>query len=234
MIAAIRSAKKQGLGALLVVASTAGFSCGGGESADGDGVSAAGAGADASSGGSAAGASSGGGAAGVSTGGSAGVATAGADGSSSTCGTFEPGSASKDVTRYCGNHCSPGTYRELPYGSVMKNCYEYVFQQGVGVQNDIPSTSIGIRNIKLSEPMVAGQPYAFSSENRHPIQQTEFWGTDAECGVGLELLWSGPQPRETIDCWEFMPSAAYTNVLMVWKGGGQHYGVTLCPQGSCG
>ena len=82
--------------------------------------------------------------------------------------------------------------------------------------------------------MVAGQPYAFSIENRHPIQQTEFWGTDAKCGAGLELLWSGPQSRETIACWVFTPTAAYTHVLMVWKGGGQHFGVTLCPQGTCG
>jgi hypothetical protein len=131
-----------------------------------------------------------------------------------------------------GQHCSPGTLLLDPgdtYGiGYMRNCYDYALDAGIDIASD-PS----IRNIKLMTPMTPGSPYAISIEIIDGPIETEFYGSNEECGAAQELLWTGTMP-EGIFCIEFDPTLANNDVLMVWRTTvAVHGDVTLCPTGTC-
>jgi hypothetical protein len=80
--------------------------------------------------------------------------------------------------------------------------------------------------------MVAGQPYSLSMEAGE-TPRAEFWGSDAQCGYGYELLWSGDiQPG--IFCTVFQPTMPHSYIVMVWRAEyGTHGDIGLCEGSAC-
>jgi hypothetical protein len=134
-----------------------------------------------------------------------------------------------------GRHCSPGTTYEgfrayTEAGGPMSNCngYDPTMVGGTATER------IFVRNIALTSPLAANQSMAVSIEFIAGDATVEFWGTNAECGGGAELLGSAEAAAPNITCVDLSGTANYSHLIMVWRqGGGQHGDVTICATGSC-
>lgn len=148
--------------------------------------------------------------------GGAGNTTGGAPGSGGS-----PGTGGQDG----GAHCSPGTQKQMAFAyPPLKTCR-------------ILGDGGGDRTLALETPIGPGDTYAFSANmggsNPSGTLTMEVWGTDQECGEGIELLATdalGPGIR----CLEVSPqNGTYSHLLWIWSGSAGHDEVTFCPQGSC-
>jgi hypothetical protein len=157
--------------------------------------------------------------------------TSGAAGAGSAAGGSSGASGSGGTT---GAICSPGTTVDgtvAYYDGHLKNCNSYdpaVVGGGVG-------NAPFITDIALAAPIGPGDTYAFSVDMESSVGGTmEFWGSNAECGPGLELLATSPM-GVGMRCVELAPTQGpYTHIIWAWYGGGAHYDVTFCPGGTCG
>jgi len=114
----------------------------------------------------------------------------------------------------------------------MTICQDYVYGDG-GVPPKQPGdTTPAVRSIQLPAPMTAGQPYSLSVDAGN-TPRAEFWGSNAQCGYGYELLWSG-DIGTGIFCFTFHPTKAHSHIVMVWRGEyGTHGDIGLCPGSAC-
>lgn len=130
--------------------------------------------------------------------------------------------------------CVSGVVRDI-YG-IAAICYEWEVEH-----NGIPNTQrTSFRSIQLPEPTVAGESYALALNlpSAGEGDQIELWGAKESCGEAEELVWFGPMTAGEL-CAEFVPSDAYSSLVMVWRElrgelGASWESVTLCPTGSCG
>jgi hypothetical protein len=82
----------------------------------------------------------------------------------------------------------------------------------------------GITSLLLPVAMKAGQVYSLSAmvSDSNFGGTIEFWGTNSECGPGLQKLFSAPVASQTF-CADVAPSQDFTYVLYVehllWDGG---------------
>jgi hypothetical protein len=145
-------------------------------------------------------------------------------------------------------HCNPGKSL-LPFDMSTECsggfCICRTYQPDGGTLTQLTGWDVytSVISRKLPEPMKAGQPYTFSIalSNRNYTGDLELWGSDSECGPGLERLYSAPFDSRTY-CTEVHPSGDYPYVLFVrqftGKGGAssaaQNYAqFYACPTGSC-
>lgn len=122
------------------------------------------------------------------------------------------------------------------------NCYGYapdggslMFQSGLHMQMDITS-------FLLPTPMTAGQPYSLSVtvSNNGYYGDVEFWGSNATCGSGLELLYQAPLDSK-VYCADVHPSQSYTYILFVQRlnvdsgapAGESAHNTLACPSSRC-
>jgi len=184
-------------------------------------TSAAGKGGDSGTGGSPVG---GGPTGATTTGGSAGTATGG------SAGEAAGGSAGAPLSQ----HCTPGkTIQSFPY-DIVQPCYGDQFR--FHLPNGYNSS---VRDFRLDAPTTAGERFAFSV--RHVgigPYAIEVWGSNEQCGVAKELLWSAPM-KTGIQCAEFVPTASYSHLFYVYrKLYEMSYSfsapeLTLCQAGTC-
>jgi hypothetical protein len=105
------------------------------------------------------------------------------------------------------------------------------------------SAGTGIISYQLPQPMKAGQPYTFSFTyaNSNFTGDLELWGTNAECGPGLEKLATEPLVSKVV-CATVHPAADYPYLLFVENHTGKGNaltaassmsGLTACPTATC-
>lgn len=171
----------------------------------------------------------GGGSGGVSGAGAAATGGAGAGGASGSTGGSNGGAAGSSSA----GHCAPGTLLSDPIDTYSKGnvkvCYGYPQTDG-----GIPITgTVDVRDIK-TPGITGGKPYTISIQVRQAdgIVQAELWGASDQCGPAGEELWSGSMPFGVF-CVTLNPKNSYSHLLMVWRAGGQHGSITLCPDGQC-
>jgi hypothetical protein len=207
---------------LVVVAATV---SGCGDGAGGDDGGSGGTGGTAATGGGSPGGSGG---RGEATGGTGGEGPS--SGGSSSGGTNDSGAAGASPV---GAHCSPGEFYEGVFaykdgGGPMSNCHNgYDFSQFE------PGSDLSLRDIELETPLLPGQKMAFSIGFSVGGPPLEFWGSTEECGPALEQLAAVDAIVEGITCVELSGTAAYSHVLMLWRGGGMQDSATICPTGTC-
>ncbi len=100
----------------------------------------------------------------------------------------------------------------------------------------------GITSLLLPVAMKAGQVYSLSAmvSNSNYGGTIEFWGTNSECGPGLQKLFSAPVASQTF-CANVAPTQDFTYVLYVehllWDGGAAAseatYAILACPDSRC-
>jgi hypothetical protein len=148
--------------------------------------------------------------------------------------------------------CSPGDLLEprytqgfCVYGRCI--CQDYSPDGGTLVPISGPSASTGIISYQLPQPMKAGQPYTFSFNysNENFTGDLELWGADAECGAGLQKLFTGQLASPLVSkvfCATAHPTADYAYVLFVENHTGKGdassaasnmTGLTACPTATC-
>jgi hypothetical protein len=109
---------------------------------------------------------------------------------------------------------------------------------------------LSVTSVELEEPVVAGQPYAFSFEATQ-VQGTfggytfELWGATAHtfggpCGVATELLGSIDVPAEGVYCLDFVATQDHDYWLKVLRAGSRAGGdgslqssLNYCPMATC-
>jgi len=142
--------------------------------------------------------------------------------------------------------CSPGTAITWEHRTVC-NWFNYV-SPDAGTLSFPASSNVDdpmVNSVPLPVPMTAGQAYAFSVWFRRSGWEgtIELWGTDRSCGPGLQQLLAEPFPppsTSTLFCTDTIPTAAYTEVLIVYRysndpssGSSTIDPVMACPQGTC-
>jgi hypothetical protein len=178
---------------------------------------------------------------GVKTGDSAGGMTgSGYGGIPST--TAAAGAAGTSKPTVSGAVCSPGqTVSAVNGGSSRVTCYKppYSWPWEMGIPNGNEDT-VSVISYHLPTPMTPGATSAVSFEiGGNAPCNFEIWGTTTTCGQAAELLWWAPFAAGT-HCAEFVPSAAYSDVLLIHR---KMYEIsnwaysavttTLCPVGTC-
>jgi hypothetical protein len=130
------------------------------------------------------------------------------------------------------DHCAPGTnilasefgFSDDPDHAWLCADAEHDAAGEAGVFEGTPMVRVFVRNIELSTPMVASEPYAMSIQadffGPSGEMGLELWGTTARCGAGTtatllsdDLLVSN---KQTI-CVDVTPAEAYTHVLLVLR-----------------
>jgi hypothetical protein len=144
--------------------------------------------------------------------------------------------------------CSPGDLLEplffsgyCVYGRCI--CGDYNPDGGTLVPLTSGSASTGIISYQLPTPMKAGQPYVFSFtySNSNFTGDLELWGTNAECGPGLQKLFTAPVASKVF-CATVHPATDYPYLLFVENHTGKGdassassnmTGLTACPTATC-
>ncbi len=143
--------------------------------------------------------------------------------------------------------CSPATsldprrpWEDCVGGACL--CRTYAPDGGSLVLDYSRNTNMSITSFLLTDPMKAGQPYSLSvsvASSRY-YGTIEFWGSNAECGPGLEKLYSAPVDTK-VYCADVLPTNDYTYALLVERlmvdsgaPASEHSGNMLaCPSGRC-
>ncbi len=179
------------------------------------------------------------------------VADAGTPDSAPDAPADHPGSgvdALGDASTDMFQGCSPGDLLEpLFFSGACVNgrciCSDYSPDGGTLVPITGISAGTGIISYQLPTPMKAGQPYTFSFtySNYNFTGDLELWGTNAECGPGLQMLFSEPLGSKVF-CATVHPTAGYPYLLFVENHTGKGdassassnmTGLTACPTATC-
>jgi hypothetical protein len=114
---------------------------------------------------------------------------------------------------------------------LLATCGGYAFDE------NIPNADgTTIRSLNLEEAIQAGEPYAISMEFLFDIGVLELWGSNEECGAGVEELYSSPGMglAGTTFCLDITATQPFSHIIMVWRMGAEHADFTFCPGGTCG
>ena len=158
----------------------------------------------------------------------------------------KPGHDAKEPARSLA--CSPGQKlnpldRGIDCSGGFCICRGYTPDAGTLVPLQGADQLTDVISMKLVEPMKAGQRYSFSVSlaNTGYTGDVELWGANAECGAGLEKLYTEPFASK-VYCAEVHPAGDYTYVLFVRQrtglGSGSFSAQTFddfvaCPTGQC-
>ena len=141
--------------------------------------------------------------------------------------------------------CSPGSV--LPSLGECENgrciCRTYAPDGGTLIPLMGTNMRSGIVSYLLPQPMRAGQPYTFSVSlaTRNFTGDLEIWGSNAECGPGLERLFTEPFANK-LYCTEVHPTQDHDYILVVenftGRGDASSAAQSLidlraCPAGGC-
>jgi hypothetical protein len=158
---------------------------------------------------------------------------------SASSSTGAAGATTSTVAKVDGAQCSPGQSTLVGQGSNWVSCYpptyQYPYQLGIPGGGEmtvasvkLPSAAVVGAANALSFPVTGNAPFNF-----------ELWGTFSTCGEANELLWWSSFATGT-HCAEFVPSQAYTHVLVVerqMKDVSSYFfstpSLNLCPGGTC-
>lgn len=169
----------------------------------------------------------------------AGGAARGGSVGSAGAGVGTSGAAGSTVPTVDGVQCSPGQSMLVGQGSNWVACYPptYLYPYQLGIPG---GGEISLYSVTLPSAMVPGSANAISM----PVSGSapfdfELWGTSSICGQAGELLWWSSFATGT-HCAEFVPSQAYTHVLVVnrqMKDVSSYFfstpSMNLCPGGTC-
>jgi hypothetical protein len=163
-------------------------------------------------------------------------------------GSGEDANAIGDVGTDAFPGCSPGDLLEPVFssGECVDGrciCRTYNPDGGTLVQLTGFTASTGIISYQLPQPMRAGQPYTFSFtySNYNFTGDLQLWGSNAECGPGLQMLFAEPVGSK-VYCATVHPTAAYSYLLFVENHTGKGdassaasnmTGLTACPTATC-
>jgi hypothetical protein len=141
--------------------------------------------------------------------------------------------------------CSPGTVFPS-FGGECANgrciCRTYAPDGGTLIPLMGTNMRTDVISYLLPQPMRAGQAYTFSAglSVSNFTGNLEIWGSNAECGPGLERLFSEPFASK-VYCVQVNPTQDYDYVLIVEQFTGRNgstaalsrYDTRACPAGSC-
>ncbi|HYO97891.1 MAG TPA: hypothetical protein VER33_25470 [Polyangiaceae bacterium] len=146
-------------------------------------------------------------------------------GGAGSAGAAVGGRAANPMTGTCAPEPKP------PELGPMNYCFTYDY-------TTIPRDRVlDIGSYPLKEPLVAGQKNAVYLEPMGAGISLEIWGTDMNCGAGLEKLVSQDLASGQ-RCFELTPTSAYPELIVVLRGSNSNQtvgysNIAVCSGGTC-